>query len=237
MDLTIIKRLERMKSVLILFKKMVYTIIVVLYLFIVGCSNSEYVHNISNADYSLYDEIIKNIDKEPYDEIHWLSQEATGGIIVYNDTKLKDIDGDGVDELFVLRRYIKPMTNAFGMSSDYYSTLENFNLFAIQHSFISESYRIKNNKVEELLIDNEPVSTQAFGGGHFGVYYYLLDGGRIAMYSSSYWDENLKIYNNLELETTILHIGNMETSEWEWKVNGKKSTQSKVSKILKEIVN
>jgi len=147
------------------------------------------------------------------------------------------VDGDGVDELFVLRRYIKPMTNAFGMSNDYYSTLENFNLFAIQHSFISESYRIKNNKVEELLIDNEPVSTQAFGGGHFGVYYYLLDGGRIAMYSSSYWDENLKIYNNLELETTILHIGNMETSEWEWKVNGKKSTQSKVSKILKEIVN
>ena len=229
------KKWKSMRCLLILFKKMIYSIAVILCLFIIGCSNSVNVQSISNVDYYLYDEIIKNVDKEPFDEIYWLNPDERVGKIIYYDTKYKDIDGDGVDELFVLRRYIKPMTNQFSISNDYYSSLENFNSLAIQNSFISESYRIVNNKVEELFIGNEPVSTHAFDGGHFGIYYFLLDDGRIAMFNRSYWDEILNIYNNLELETSILHTGDMETMEWTWKINGITTKQSEVAKILKEM--
>ena len=66
--------------------------------------------------------------------------------------------------------------------------------------------------------------------------YILFDDGRIAMYNRSYWDEILKIYNNLELETTIQYIGDMETTEWKCTIDGKKTDQSTVSKILRELV-
>ena len=63
---------------------------------------------------------------------------------------------------------------------------------------MSESYRILDGKVEAITINNEPVNTQAFNGGHFGTYYFLLDDGRVAKFYDSYWNETLILYKNMK---------------------------------------
>lgn len=207
--------------------------LVLLCLLIVGCSKHSDISVKSKVDYSLYDEIIKNIDTDTYNEIDWMTSEPTGGFIVFKECLQKDIDGDGIDELFVLRQYVNP--NNIVISKDDISSLESFNKYAIRQSFIAESYRIVNSKAENITIGNEPVSTQAFAGGHFGTFYFLFDDGKIAKYDNSYWEENLAIYDKLKFETLISYTGDMNTGEWVWEIDKNKINKSDVIKIIKNI--
>lgn len=173
--------------------KHILNCIILLSLLISGCSRHSDISVESTVDYSLYDEIMNNINTEAYNEIDWLTSEPTSGVIVFKECIKKDIDSDGINELFILRQYINP--NIKRISKDNISNLEDFNKYAISHSFISESYRIVGDKVEEIVIDNEPVSTQAFNGGHFGTNYFLLDDGKIAKYDSSCHTRHNLSYN------------------------------------------
>ena len=79
------------------------------------------------------------------------------------------------------------------------------------------------------------VSTQAFQGGHFGTYYFLLDNGNIAKFYNSYWEENLVIYENLQPKTTLSYEGEPGVDEWEWKIDGDLTNYSKVLEIIKNL--
>ena len=213
--------------------KFILIYLVLLCLLIVGCSKHSNISVKSKVDYSLYDEIIKNIDTDTYNEIDWMTSEPTGGFIAFKGCLQKDIDGDGIDELFVLRQYVNPNNMVIG--KDDISSLESFNKNAIRQSFIGESYKIIEGKVEQMYIDSEPIMTQAFNGGHFGTYYFLLDDGKIAKYDSSYWEENLAIYDKLKIETLISYTGDMNTGEWDWEIDKKKINISAAIKIIKNI--
>ena len=207
--------------------------LVLLCLLIVGCSKHSDISVKSKVDYSLYDEIIKNIDTDTYNEIDWMTSEPTGGFIVFKECLQKDVDGDGVDELFVLRQYVNP--NNIVISKDGISSLESFNKYAIRQSFIAESYKIIDSKVEQMYLDSEPIMTQAFNGGHFGTSYFLFGNGKIAKYDSSYWEENLAIYDKLKIETLISYTGDMNTGEWVWEIDKNKINKSDAIKIIKNI--
>ena len=207
--------------------------LVLLCLLIVGCSKHSDISVKSKVDYSLYDEIIKNINTDTYNEIDWMTSEPTGGFIVFKECLQKDIDGDGIDELFVLRQYVNP--NNIVISKDDISSLESLNKYAIRQSFIAESYKIIDGKVEQMYLDSEPIMTQAFNGGHFGTFYFLFDDGKIAKYDSSYWEENLAIYDKLKFETLISYIGDMNTGKWDWEIDKKNVNKSDVINIFKNI--
>lgn len=207
--------------------------LVLLCLLIVGCSKHSDISVKSKVDYSLYDEIIKNIDTDTYNEIEWMTSEPTGGFIVFKECLQKDVDGDGIDELFVLRQYVNP--NNMVISKDDTSSLESFNKYAIRQSFIAESYKIIDSKVEQMYLDSEPIMTQAFNGGHFGTNYYLLDNGNIAKFYNSYWEENLVIYENMKCKTTISHIGEPGIDEWRWVMDGKKVDKNNVVRYIKNL--
>lgn len=57
----------------------------------VSFDKNEQSSNLSN----LYDDITANINKDSYNELDWMTEEPTGGIIVYDGYKLYDIDNDG----------------------------------------------------------------------------------------------------------------------------------------------
>ena len=139
---------------------------------IVGSNNSLVENN--NNSLAVYNDIISKIDTATYDEIDWLSGEPTGGVIVYDRYKYHDVDEDGVDELFIIRKYVNTEKTIFN-SINSFDSLSDLNNYAIRNGFISESYKIIDDKVEWLLVDNEPARTEAFGGGHFGTYYFLLN--------------------------------------------------------------
>lgn len=207
--------------------------LVLLCLLIVGCSKHSDISVKPKVDYSLYDKIIKNIDTDTYNEIDWMTSEPTGGFIVFKECLQKDIDGDGIDELFVLRQYVNP--NNIVISKDDISSLESFNKYAIRQSFIAESYKIIDSKVEQMYLDSELIMTQAFNVGHFGTYYFLLNNGNIAKFYNSYWEENLVIYENMKCKTTISHIGEPRIDEWRWEMNGKKVDKNNVVRYIKNL--
>lgn len=198
---------------------------------IVGSNNSLVENN--NNSVAVYNDIISKIDTATYDEIDWLSSEPTGGVIVYDRYKYQDVDNDGMDELFIIRKYVNTEKTIFN-SINSFDSLSDLNNYAIRNGFISESYKIIDDKAEWLLVDNEPARTEAFGGGHFGTYYFLLNNGKIAKFYNSYWNETLVIYNNLEKETIITFDGDMETGKWEWNVDGMRASKNKVKSIIEQ---
>ena len=183
-----------------------------------------------------FSSVISQIDKETYNEIDWLTEEPTGGVIVYDSYKLADVDNDGIDELFVIRKYVNNQER-YIRDVNQLSSIGDYNKFAIRQGFISESYRIVNGNIEPLIIENEMVSTQAFQGGHFGVYYFLLNDGKIVKFYNSYWNETLIIYNNSLQETIITYDGDMETGEWQWKIDGVKTSKENSSRVIKQYIN
>lgn len=210
----------------------------VLCLSIVSCfvsckSNIPHNNNVSIDDFA---DIISNIDTNSYNEIDWMTGNPSDGIIVYNGYKLCDIDNDGIDELFVLRKYVNNQER-YVREINQISSLVDYNKFAIRQGFISESYKIVDGKPEPLIIDNEMVSTQAFQGGHFGVYYFLLNNGKIAKFYNSYWNETLVIYDKVAQETIIAYDGDMETGEWQWEINGVRVAKEKILSFIKQYAN
>ena len=183
-----------------------------------------------------FSSVISQIDKETYNEIDWLTEEPTGGVIVYDSYKLADVDNDGIDELFVIRKYVNNQERYIN-DINKITSIGDYNKFAIRQGFISESYRIVNGNIEPLIIENEMVSTQAFQGGHFGVYYFLLNDGKIVKFYNSYWNETLIIYNNSLQETIITYDGDMETGEWQWKIDGVKTSKENSSRVIKQYIN
>jgi hypothetical protein len=204
----------------------------IIILSLVACKSNGY--NANNTSNSLYDETIESINKDTYDELDWMTEEPTGGIIVYDGYKLFDIDNDGIAELFIIRRYVNNQVR-YVFDKNQINNIGDYNKFAIRQGFISESYKIIDGKVEPLIIDNEMVSTQAFQGGHFGTFYFLFDDGKVAKYDSSYWEENLAIYDKLKFETLISYIGDMNTGKWDWEIDKKKVNKSDVINIIKNI--
>lgn len=208
----------------------------VLCLSIVSCfvsckSNIPHNNNVSIDDFA---DIISNIDINSYNEIDWMTGNPSDGIIVYNGYKLCDIDNDGIDELFVLRQYVNNKAN-YNRNIKDVSDLGEFYKYAIRQSFISESYKIIDGKVEQLYLDNEPLMTQAFEGGHFGVFYFLLENGNIAKFYNSYWEENLVIYENMKCKTTLSHIGEPGVDEWSWELDGQKTDKDSAVRYIKNI--
>ncbi|MBR1453062.1 MAG: hypothetical protein IJ593_00225 [Lachnospiraceae bacterium] len=196
----------------------------------VSFGENEQSSNLSN----LYDDITDNINKDSYNELDWMTEEPIGGIIVYDGYKLYDIDNDGIEELFVLRKYINNQTK-YPRTINEVSNLNDFYNYAIRQNFISESYKIVDDKVEPLSLDGDLLMTQAFEGGHFGTYYFLLDNGNIAKFYNSYWEENLVIYENLQPKTTLSYAGEPGVDEWEWKIDGDLTNYSKALEIIKNL--
>ena len=201
---------------------------------LVGCKQTAL--EIRHDSTDKFSSIISQIDKETYNEINWLTEEPTGGVIVYDGYKFLDIDNDGIDELFVLRKYVNNQERYISEISKM-ASISYYNILAIRQGFVSESYKIVNGKPEPLIIDNEIVSTQAFQGGHFGVYYFLLNDGKIVKFYNSYWNETLVIYNNMVQETIITYDGDMETGEWKWKINGISASKNDVYDMIKDNAN
>ena len=201
---------------------------------LVGCKQTAL--EIRHDSTDNFSNIISQIDKETYNEIDWLTEEPTGGVIVYDGYKFLDIDNDGIDELFVIRKYVNNKERHIN-DINKITSIGDYNKFAIRQGFISESYRIVNGNIEPLIIDNETVSTQAFQGGHFGVYYFLLNNGKIAKFYNSYWNETLIIYNNMKQETIIAYDGDMETGEWQWEINGVRVVKEKILSFIKQYDN
>lgn len=198
----------------------------------VSCKlNIPHNNNVSIDDFA---DIISNIDTNSYNEIDWMTGNPSDGIIVYNGYKLCDIDNDGIDELFVLRQYVNNKAN-YNRNIKDVSDLGEFYKYAIRQNFISESYKIIDGKAEHLYLDGELLMTQAFEGGHFGIYYFLLENGNIAKFYNSYWEENLAIYDKLKFETLISYIGDMNTGEWNWEIDKKKVNKSDAINIIKNI--
>lgn len=192
------------------------------FIHIIGCkSNVSQIRNTSMDDFV---DTISNIDIGSYNEIDWLTGDPSDGVIVYNGYKLYDIDNDGVDELFVLRQYVNNQEKYKRNIKDI-SDLSEFYKYAIRQSFISESYKIIDGKAEQLYLDNEPLMTQAFEGGHFGVFYFLLENGNIPKFYNSYWEENLVIYENMKCKTTLSHIGEPGVDEWIWELDGQRTVK------------
>lgn len=201
----------------------------IIILSLVACKSNGY--NANNTSNSLYDETIESINKDTYDELDWMTEAPTGGIIVYDGYKLLDIDNDGIAELFIIRRYVNNQVR-YVFDKNQINNIGDYNKFAIIQGFISESYKIIDGKVEPLIIDNEMVSTQAFGGGHFGFYYYLLNDGKIAKFYNSYWNETLILYNNMKQELVISYDGDMGTGEWSFSINGENTDLKNVRNTL-----
>ena len=202
------------------------------FIHIIGCKSN--VSQIKNTSMDDFVDIISNIDIGSYNEIDWLTGEPSDGVIVYNGYKLCDIDNDGVDELFVLRQYVNNQEKHKRYIKDI-SDLSAFYKYAIRQSFISESYKIIDGKAEQLYLDNEPLMTQAFEGGHFGVFYFLLENGNIAKFYNSYWEENLVIYENMKCKTTLSHIGEPGVDEWWWELDGQKTDKDSALKYINNI--
>ena len=201
---------------------------------LVGCKQTT--PKIRSDSTDKFSSIISQIDKETYNEIDWLTEEPTGGVIVYDGYKFLDIDNDGIDELFVIRKYVNNKERHINDINKIIS-IGDYNKFAIRQGFISESYRIVNENIETLIIDNEKVSTQAFQGGHFGVYYFLLNNGKIGKFYNSYWNETLIIYNNLLQETIITYDGDIETGDWKFAIDGVRVSKEKSSSVIKQYIN
>lgn len=201
---------------------------------LVGCKQATSV--IRSDTTNKFSSIISQIDKETYNEINWLTEEPTGGVIVYDGYKFLDIDNDGIDELFVIRKYVNNKERHIN-DINKITSIGDYNKFAIRQGFISESYRIVNENIEPLIIDNEMVSTQAFQGGHFGVYYFLLNNGKIGKFYNSYWNETLIIYNNLLQETIITYDGDIETGDWKFAIDGVRVSKEKSSSVIKQYIN
>lgn len=155
---------------------------------------------------------------------------------MYDGYKFLDIDNDGIDELFVIRKYVNNKERHIN-DINKITSIGDYNKFAIRQGFISESYRIVNENIEPLIIDNETVSTQAFQGGHFGVYYFLLNNGKIAKFYNSYWNETLVIYDKMVQKTIITYDGDMETGEWQWEINGVRVAKEKILSFIKQYDN
>ena len=198
---------------------------------LVGCKKT--ISQIKSDSTDYYSNIISQIDKETYNEIDWLTEEPTGGIIVYDGYKLYDIDDDGIEELFVLRKYVNNQERYISDISQIKS-ISDYNNLVIRQGFISESYKIVNGRPEPFMIDNEIVSTQAFQGGHFGVYYFLVNDGKIAKFYNSYWNETLVVYDKMVRKTIITYDGDMETGEWSWKLDGREISKDRVINIIKQ---
>ena len=198
---------------------------------LVGCKQTAL--EIRHDSTDNFSNIISQIDKETYNEIDWLTEEPTGGVIVYDGYKFLDIDNDGIDELFVIRKYVNNKERHIN-DINKIASIGDYNKFAIRQGFISESYRIVNENIEPLIIDNETVSTQAFQGGHFGVYYFLLNNGKIGKFYNSYWNETVIIYKDLQQETIITYDGDMETGEWHLKINNENAEWRRAKKVLLE---
>ena len=201
---------------------------------LVGCKQATLEIRSDTTD--KFSSIISQIDKETYNEIDWLTEEPTGGVIVYDGYKFLDIDNDGIDELFVIRKYVNNKEQHIN-DINKITSIGDYNKFAIRQGFISESYRIVNENIEPLIIDNEMVSTQAFQGGHFGVYYFLLNNGKIGKFYNSYWNETLIIYNNLLQETIITYDGDIETGDWKFAIDGVRVSKEKSSSVIKQYIN
>lgn len=201
---------------------------------LVGCKQAT--SEIRSDTTHKFSSIISQIDKETYNEIDWLTEEPTGGVIVYDGYKFLDIDNNGIDELFVIRKYVNNKERHIN-NINKIASIGDYNKFAIRQGFISESYRIVNENIEPLIIDNEMVSTQAFQGGHFGVYYFLLNNGKIGKFYNSYWNETLIIYNNLLQETIITYDGDIETGDWKFAIDGVRVSKEKSSSVIKQYIN
>ena len=201
---------------------------------LVGCKQT--LSQIKSDSIDYYSSIISQIDKETYNEIDWLMEEPTGGVIVYVGYKFLDIDNDGIDELFVIRKYVNYKERHIN-DINKITSIRDYNKFAIRQGFISESYKIVNGRPEPFTIDNEIVSTQAFQGGHFGVYYFLDNDGKIAKFYNSYWNETLVIYDKMVQKTIITYDGDMETGEWKWEINNIKTDKSKAVNVIKKYIN
>ena len=227
-----------MKQISRLFKVTKFKYLALLYVLILGCSKSHDSFTQVRTEKSIeknnemYNDIISHINKDTYDEIDWLTSEPTGGVIVYKGNIYKDIDDDGIDELFIIREYVNAK-DKINFDINYISSLTEFNKYAIRRGFISESYKMENGTIEELKINYEPIATHAFDGGHFGSYYYFLNNGRLVHFTHSYWEQQLYIYDKLKLTATISYEGDMDTGEWGWKINGRKINKSDA---LKKIV-
>ena len=191
--------------------------------------------NTTDDYHSLYDQTIEEIDKDSYDEIGWMSEEPTGAVIVYAGYMFSDIDGDGIDELFVIRKYVNNQSNNF-INTNVVASLRDFKFNGIIKGFISESYGIVNGKVEPLIIDGEWISTQAFQGGHFGIYYFLLKDGKIGKFSESYWEEILEVFDGLKNKETISFNGDNISGEWWWGINGEKVSNKKAIDLLNKLM-
>ena len=200
---------------------------------LVGCKQTAL--EIRHDSTDNFSNIISQIDKETYNEIDWLTEEPTGGVIVYDGYKFLDIDNDGIDELFVIRKYVNDQEQYIN-NINKITTIGDYNKYAIRQGFISESYRIVNGNIEPLMIDNEMVSTQAFQGGHFGTYYFLLDNGNIAKFYNSYWEENLIIYENLKVKTTLSYVGEPGVDEWKCSIDGNIVRDGSILEIIKKNV-
>lgn len=194
-------------------------------------------NSISTTDdyHSLYDQTIEEIDKDSYDEIGWMSGEPTGAVIVYAGYMFSDINADGIDELFVIRKYVNNQSNSFTYTN-VVASLSDFKFNGITKGFISESYGIVNGKVEPLIIDYEWISTQAFQGGHFGIYYFLLKDGKIGKFSESYWEEILEVFDGLKNKETISFNGDNISGEWWWEINGEKVSNKKAIESLNKLL-
>lgn len=189
----------------------------------------------SNEYNSLYEQTIAEIDKDSYDEIGWMSEEPTGAVIAYAGYMFSDINADGIDELFVIRKYVDNHVKSFS-NANVVASLRDFKFNGITKGFISESYGIVNGKVEPLIIDGEWISTQAFQGGHFGIYYFLLKDGKIGKFSESYWEEILEVFDGLKNKETISFNGDNISGEWWWEINGEKASNKKAIDKLNKLM-
>lgn len=200
---------------------------------LVGCKQAT--SEIRSDTTHKFSSIISQIDKETYNEIDWLTEEPTGGVIVYDGYKFLDIDNDGIDELFVIRKYVNNKERHIN-DINKITSIGDYNKFAIRQGFISESYKIVDGKAELLYLDGEPLMTQAFEGGHFGTYYFLLDNGNIAKFYNSYWEENLIIYENLKVKTTLSYVGEPGVDEWKCSIDGNIVNVSSILEIIKKVI-
>ena len=202
-------------------------------LILISCKdNSINVTSISNKDNSIYEKFILNIDKEPYEELEWITLEPTGGVILYNGYKFLDINNDGKDELFIFRQYVNPKKRI----PQNINSFNDFLQIKIKNGFVSEAYTIENNEVKPLMLDGEMVDAQAFRGGHFGVYYFLLNDGRLVKFYNSYFNETLILYNNMKQESILSYNFDNEIGEWWWELDNKKVSRNEALKFLNDLL-
>lgn len=199
-------------------------VVLVSIIFLVGCKPAKV-----DLNY-LYNEILQNVDMEPYDEYGWIDPEPTGAKICYGGHKFLDVTGDGIDELFIMRFYVPVAEKITYTPKDEWSSFWDKKL---RREFIGEAYTIKDKKVEALkVVDHEMVATQAFNGGHFGTYYFLLNGGKIGRSYSSYSNVSLEVYKNLKLENSLTYDRDYEQDRWYWQLNGKEISRRKALNFL-----